>query len=223
VSSLAGHTDVGHTGTTAEAEEPLIQTRLEDYDTLVITKTRAGFDAVAVEEARRLLREAAGGKLGRLKYLVFEFAHGGEAMVVKDEGFNVLVDELSNLILSAPVISVAYARGVMAGADLEFALACSMLVADPAATFSLEGDPVISIGAYGLLAMKIGFVRAERLMEDGGVLDAVQMHDLLLVKGILDEGLEGFLRQASRRHNSQYGIYRAQRINTRSVHASLRG
>jgi len=172
-----------------------------------------------VGPARRIVRDAAGGRLGRLKFLAFDFAQTGEVEAGGSEDSQGLVAEVANLILRAPVVSVAYVREYISGADLELALACSMIVCEEGARFSFAADPVVSVATYALLAQKIGFVRAERLMEREDVLDATQMRDLFLLKETSEagsglEGLERFLRRTVRRHNSAYGIYRAQRIAT---------
>jgi enoyl-CoA hydratase/carnithine racemase len=195
----------------------LAERRLDDLDTVVVTKSRAGFGQDCIARLQELVRDAAAGRLGRLKFLVFDFNHLGEADASGDPAFEALVSEAANLILRAPVVMVANARGCMAGDDLEFALACSMLIGEADARFSFAADPIVSIGTYGFLAQKIGFVRAERLMEGGEVLDAQQMHDQLLLKVIAEpgsgiEGVRRFLARNSRRHNSCYGIYRAHRM-----------
>jgi enoyl-CoA hydratase/carnithine racemase len=194
----------------------------EDLETVVLTKSVAGFDDAAVEAWRMFIRAAAAGQLGRLKFLVFDFAHSGVCDGVGADNFLSLTAELSNLILSAPVISVACARAGMAGADLEFALGCSMLIGEEGARFSFDLNPVEAVDVYGLLSRKLGFVRAERLMESGEVLDCAGMNALLLLKDIApagagQAGIEQFLRRMSRKHNSHYGIYRAQRINSRTT------
>ena len=193
--------------------------RMDELDTIVVTKTAPGFGAAHIAALRELLSDAKAGRLGRLKFLAFEFFHEGEGQPSEDEAFHALLGDVANLILSAPIVTVACARGRMAGADLEFALACSMLVGERGAHFSFAADPIVSIGTYGFLAQKIGFVRAERLMEEGEVLDVAQMQELLLLKSISEDGggvagLEHFLRRTARRHNSCYGIYRAQRITS---------
>lgn len=195
----------------------LVERRLDDLDTLVVTKTRAGFDQPMVDALRQTLRDAAAGRLGRLKFLAFEFAHDTQGPAVGADGFRSLIADVANLILKAPIVAVACARGHMEGADLEFALACSMLIGERGAQFSFADDPIAAMGVYGFLSQKLGFVRAERLMEGGEVLDVDQMHDLLLLKDVAEAGegragLETFLRRTARRHNSCYGIYRAQRM-----------
>lgn len=192
----------------------LVLQRLDDLDTVVLTKTVAGFDLDTIAELRERIRDAAAGRLGRLKFLVVDFAHGGHAGPANSDEFDALITEAANLILSAPIVLIAHARGPMAGADIEFALACSMLIGEAGAEFSFAEDPIVSVETYGFLAQKLGFVRAERLMESGEVLTARQMQELLLLKDVVDDedGLRGFLAKTGRRHNSCYGIYRASRM-----------
>ncbi len=195
--------------------------RLENLDTLVVRKPCRGFDRDCVDKLSELLRRIGRGEgdLSRLKYLVFDFAHQGEGEAEAADGFEELASANAELILEAPVISIAWARGFMIGADLDFALSCSMIVAERGARFSFEVDPIASIGVYGSLAQKIGFVRAERLMEHGVVLGAEEMRDLLLAKQVADreaglEGIELYVGKSSRRYNASYSLFRAQRIAT---------
>ena len=200
--------------TPAEPAATLTVQRLDDLDTVILTKTMTGFDGACIAELRERLRDAAAGRLGRLKFLVMDFAHNGHAGPANSDEFDALITEAANLILSAPIVLIANARGPMAGADIEFALACSMLVGEAGAQFSFAEDPIVSMETYGFLAQKLGFVRAERLMESGEILTAHQMQELLLLKDVIDdsEGLRGFLAKTARRHNSCYGIYRAHRM-----------
>jgi enoyl-CoA hydratase/carnithine racemase len=206
--------------------EGLTVRRLEALDTLVVTKSVAGFDDARIAALRDIVRDARLGRLGRLKFIVFDFAHEGESETPAGAGFDGLVAEVANLILEAPIVSVAYARATLGAVDLEFALGCSMLIGEADARFSFAADPIVAIGVYGFLAQKIGFVRAERLMEGAEVLDAQQMHDALLLKEVTPagagaDGIEAYVTRALRRHNASYGIYRAQRIASPAVRTSL--
>lgn len=203
----------------------LARTRLDDVQALIVTKTTAGFDRAAVDSLRQIVRDAAAGHFGQLKFLAIEFAHVSDSDTPPAEGFHALVAEMANLILRAPIVSVACARGPLQGADMELALACSMLIGERGARFSFAGDPIVSVGAYAFLAQKIGFVRAERLMEDGKSLSAEDLRDLLLLKDVAEPGegrvaLEAFLQRTARRHNSCYGIYRAQRMASPAIDES---
>lgn len=192
--------------------------RLQDCQALVVSKTGPGLDAETIAALRGVIGAAAAARLGRPKYLVLDFAapSGGSADAAP-EGFDELTGELGNLVLKAPVVPVALVRAPIGGADLELALTCSMVLAETTAVFDFDADPLQALGLYGLLAHKIGFVRAERLMERGHGVSAAEMKDLLLVKELAPAGeggavLEAFLQRHMRRHNSFHSIYRAQRI-----------
>lgn len=201
--------------------------RSDELNSIILTKTVPGLGKDAIAALRSMLHEIAAGRLGAVKFLVLDFAHEGFALSTADDGAEALFDEMENLILAAPVVSVASIRANLAGADLELALTCSMMVARPDVRFSFAADPLVSIRAYAMLAQKIGFVRTERLMEDGRIVDVEEMRGLYLLKDILEEdgmgGLEIFLRKTIRKHNACYGIYRARRIASPSVSQALRG
>jgi enoyl-CoA hydratase/carnithine racemase len=188
-------------------------------DTLVIAKSRAGFDAEAVGGLSALLDAIVSGEVAGLKYLVFDFHHGCEDGVSEcADGFEALVAANAELILNAPVISIAWARSDMRGADLEFAMSCSTIVAARGARFQFNADAADSFGLYNALSKKIGFAKAERLLENEQVLSAEEMEKLFLVKEIVekDDGEAGILRyveQLGRRYNASCGIFRAQRMS----------
>ncbi len=199
------------------AGDSLKARRLEALDTLVVSKYRPGFDRACVDEFSALLRKISGGEFSALKYLAFDFAHGGEAAGPAAEGFDDLVSSLGELILGAPVITIAWSRAFMSGADFDFALSCSMLVAEPGSRFCFEADLASSLGFYASLARKIGCVKAERLMDAGAVLGPDEMTALMLAKKAAEEnagmaGIEKYVGQCSRRYNASYNIFRAQRI-----------
>ena len=200
------------------AQNSLELRRFDKLDMLVVSKLRSGFDRDCVDNLSLLLRKIASGELSKLKYVVFDFAHRGDDQSHAADGFDDLVSATSELILSAPVITIAWARSFMSGADLDFALACSGMVAEREARFSFETDLASSIGLYSSLARKIGWVKTERLMDHGSVLDADEMMALLLTKKVADEntgmtGIEQYVSQCSRRYNASYSMaFRAQRI-----------
>lgn len=200
--------------------------RNEALGAIIVSKTVPGLNAAMIAALRNIVRETAAGRLGRVNFLVFDLAHEGFALSTADEGFEDLLADIEMLILSAPVVSVGCARADLAGADLELALACSMMVGKQDVRFSFAADPLVSIGAYALLAQKIGFVRAERLMETAEIIGADEMRELCILKETLESdgaaGIEAFLRKTARRHNAWCGIYRAQRITSGAVHATLR-
>ena len=187
-------------------------------DAVVVTKSCAGFDEATVADLSRLLAIVGQRGLARVRYLVYDFAHGATAaMSAPAEGFEEAMSLSSRLIRDVPVITVAWARSHMAGADLDWALYCSMLVAEQGARFSFDGDPSALFALYAALARRIGLVRTERLIENGDVLDAAAMRDLRLVKDVVEpdgegDGVEAYLAQQDRRYNAAWAIYRAQSI-----------
>ncbi len=201
--------------------------RIEDVETLIITKAVPGFSPAVVAGLSNLVRAAAAGRLGTLKFLVFDFAHEGFPLSLGAEGFEALAAEMTNLILTSPILTVAVARANLAGADLEFALTCNMMVGELGRRFSFAADPASSMGAYGILSQKIGFVRAERLMERGEIIGAAEMEGLWLLKETLEEtgdltAIEAFVRKTARRYNACLGIHRAQRMAIRPAYEVAR-
>jgi enoyl-CoA hydratase/carnithine racemase len=196
--------------------------RLDHLDTLLVSKLTSGFDRTCVDGLNGLLSEISEGRLPSLKYLVFDFGHRDRGPAPAAEGFDDLASANARLILDAPVISIAWARSHLSGSDLDFALSCSMMVADHSASFSFDADLDTAIGVYGALAQKLGFVKAERLLEAGAELGAEQMQELGLIKHIVEneegiEGAESYVRQCGRRYNASYSMFRAQRITAPPV------
>lgn len=184
-------------------------------DAMIVTKSRAGFDRGGVQSLAWLLEVIAGGAFGRLKYLVFDFAHPASEESGAAEGFEALVAANARLILDAPVITLAWARSAMAGADLDFALHCSMMVAERGSRFSFDGEPAALLGLYAALARRIGFVKTERLIESGARLGSSDMRDMCLVKDVVEtrddaEAIEDYVRRHGRRYNASCAIFQAQ-------------
>jgi len=187
-------------------------------DTLVVSKRRPGFDAEAVRSLTALLEAIASGEVAGLKYLVFNFCHdSGKEGAERAAGFDALVSANAELILNAPVITIAWVPSDMRGSDLEFAMSCSSIVALGKAQFHFDQASADSFGLYNALSQKIGFVKAERLFENEKVLGAHEMEELLLAKHASDadesqSGIESYVGWLSRRYNASCGIFRAQRM-----------
>jgi enoyl-CoA hydratase/carnithine racemase len=219
-------------GGSSPAETPLTKIWVKPLGALIVTKAHAGFDRACIEDLQKLVDAIARGEVANLKFLVLDFAHDDEEVPRAADGFEDLVAANAELILDTPVITLAWARSMMAGADLDFALHCSMLVAQKGARFSFAGDPFALFGLYAALGRKIGFVKAERLIENHEVLDAEEMRDFLIAKDVVEPqediaAIEGYLQQFDRRYNASHAIFRAQRmamppIDRRSAATRLR-
>ena len=208
----------------------LFLSRLTNINTVVVRKISPSFSDICVRTLDKIFNEIEAGKLGELKFVVFDFAHAPGLAEPYGKGVERLMDRLIDLVVASPVITVAWARGPMQGADLEFALRCSTLLADPAAQFSFDCEPERIGSLYAVLTRRLGLVRAERLLEAGETLDAPTMRDLCLVKELVDThdgvaAIETYLLCYARRYNGNLAILRAQRMAERGLaesSASLR-
>ncbi|WP_442756706.1 enoyl-CoA hydratase-related protein [Methylocystis sp. JAN1] len=192
-------------------------TWLRDGDTLVVSKSRAGFDRASVHVVGELLREIENGAYPSLKFLVFDFAQGGAEATKAPEGFGEMVAANADLIVDTPVITLAWARSLMNGLDFDLAMNCSALVAESGARFSFAGEPFDLFGLYAALGRRIGFVKAERLIDSERPLSAAEAKELMLVKEVVPpqpefKGIIDYLTQLERRYNASHAIFRAQRL-----------
>ena len=200
----------------------LFLSKIININTVVIRKISPGFSDICVRTLDKILGEIEAGRLGELKFLVFDFAHACGVVEPYGKGVERLMDRLMDLVVASSVITVAWARGPMQGADVEFALRCSALLADPAAKFSFNCEPERIARLYAVLTRRLGQVRTERLLEAGDTLDAPTMRELCLVKDLVDthDGLaaiETYLLCYARRYNGNLAILRAQRMAERGL------
>lgn len=205
---------------------------LKDHRALVLRKTRPGFDAPTIKTITDILSSIERGELNELRYLVYDFAHGTREAPKPPEGFGEAAAQNSELIVDTPVITLAWARGLMSGSDFDFAMHCSALVAEKTAYFSFSGDPSDLLGLYAAVGRTLGFVKAERLMETNTALTAEEAHELLIVRDVVEPqpgvaAIENYLALFGRRYNASHAIFRAQRmvqplVDRRSLAALVR-
>ncbi|MGJ0504162.1 MAG: enoyl-CoA hydratase-related protein [Methylocystis sp.] len=190
---------------------------LKDHQALVLRKTRPGFDAPTIAAITDILSSIDRGEMNDLRYLVYDFAHGMREAPKPASGFGDIAAENSELIVDTPVITLAWARGLMSGSDFDFAMHCSAIVAEKSAHFSFSGDPSDLLGLYAAVGRTLGFVKAERLMENNTALTAEEAHELLIVRDVVEPqsgapAIENYLAQFGRRYNASHAIFRAQRM-----------
>lgn len=190
---------------------------LKRRDAIVVSKSRAGFDAACVDHITALLKSVEKREFEDLKYLVFDFAHGGAEATRAAAGFPEMVAANAELIVDTPVITVAWVRSLMNGLDFDFAMNCSAIVAEEGARFSFAGEPFDLFGLYAAIGRRIGFGKVERLIERDTTLTAEEARDLLIVKDIVAAqpdfaGIADYLTQFERRYNASHAIFRARRM-----------
>ena len=86
-----------------------------------------------------------------------------------------------------------------------------------ARVFLFAGDPFGLLGLFAAVGRKVGFVKAERLIESDIVLSAEEARDLLIVRDVVGPqagfaAIDDYLAQFGRRYNASHAIFRAQRM-----------
>lgn len=188
---------------------------LPEQSALILTKSTAGLEEAGVAMISAILRAATTDRT--FKFLVFDFAHKEPRLARAPRGFADMVATTAELIVDAPVITLAWARGPMQGLDFDLAMNCSTLVAEETASFSFAGDPFDLLGLYAALGRRIGFARTERLIERDPLLSAQEAQELLMVRDVAParaghDEIATYLAQFERRYNASQAIFRAQRI-----------
>jgi len=197
----------------------------DEADVLVLSKSHRGFSRHELARFAETVDAAVAGRFPKARYLVLDFHTTTPDLGSANPEFNRLAASIETLVSRSSLIAAACVRGRIGGSDLEMALACNMLVCDAAAEFHFAADQG-SLGLYGSLATKLGYVYAERIIEQGATLTAEQMKEKLLVRETLElsgglEPLWRFLERTGRRHNASWAIFRAQRMAAPSIYASL--
>lgn len=120
------------------------------------------------------------------------------------------------------VVNIGLAQGDALGGGFEALMTFDVIVAERHARFGL---PEIlfglfpGMGAYSILARRIGHAQAERLIMEGKVYSAEEMYDMGLVHVIAETGegeqaVRDYIKANSQRHAGHVGVYRAgRRVN----------
>lgn len=121
-----------------------------------------------------------------------------------------------------PVTTISLVQGDAMGGGFEAALCNNVVVAERSARFGLPEvmfNLFPGMGAYSLLARRVGVVRAEKMILGGRLYDAAELHELGVVDVLAEDG-EGekavyeYLTQHLRRRNAYQSVLKArQRIH----------
>jgi DSF synthase len=115
----------------------------------------------------------------------------------------------------SPAITVSLVQGDALGGGFETALASNIIIAEQNARM---GFPEIlfnlfpGMGAYSLLARRVGIRLAEEMMSSGNIYQAQDLHkmgivDLLVPNGEGEKALSDLVRQQGKRRNGLRAIY----------------
>ncbi|MGH6946013.1 MAG: crotonase/enoyl-CoA hydratase family protein [Kiloniellales bacterium] len=122
--------------------------------------------------------------------------------------------------LDRPLITVSLVQGDALGGGFEAAISSNVVIAERRAKFGLPEvlfNLFPGMGAYSLIARKIGAAAAERMIFSGRVYSAPELYDLGLVDELAEDGageetVHRFIAQNSRRHAARCSVYRAGRL-----------
>lgn len=128
------------------------------------------------------------------------------------------VDIVWNNVISydSPVVTMALVQGDALGGGFETALSCNVIVAERSARFGLPEvlfNLFPGMGAYSLIARRIGAVEAERMILSGKIYTAEELHRIGLVDVLAEDGqgeaaLRAYAARQSRSHNAMQAVFR---------------
>ncbi|KAA0970515.1 crotonase/enoyl-CoA hydratase family protein [Aureimonas fodinaquatilis] len=112
-----------------------------------------------------------------------------------------------------PVVTVALVQGDALGGGFETALSCNVIVAERSAKFGLPEvlfNLFPGMGAYSLIARRIGALEAERMIMSGKIYTAEELHRIGLVDVLAEDGQgEAALRSYVSRHKRMQNAMQA--------------
>jgi DSF synthase len=129
------------------------------------------------------------------------------------------VDVVHNNLTSygQPIVTVALVQGDALGGGFETALSCNMIVAERSAKFGLPEvlfNLFPGMGAYSLIARRLGAMEAERMIMSGKIYTAEELHekglvDVLAEDGCGEQALREHIAQNRRRFNALQAVFGA--------------
>ena len=131
--------------------------------------------------------------------------------------------------MDLPVITVALAAGDALGGGLESALSSDVLIAERGAQF---GFPEIlfglfpGMGAYTLVARRVGAKIAERMIFSGRIYSAEDLYEMGLVHALAEPGagedaLHDYLKRTDKRFESHRSLFAARRTTNPVSYAEM--
>lgn len=148
-----------------------------------------------------------GGDLGLIK----EYIVNNEEQKLRDYAYkatNLIHRNINNLDL--PITMISLVQGQALGAGFEAALSCDVIIAERS---SKLGFPEIlfnmfpGMGAYNLLARRIGTALAERIILSGKTYTAEELYEMGVIDVVAEDGegvqaTENYLKSHNQSHNT---------------------
>lgn len=122
---------------------------------------------------------------------------------------------LNAVNLDLPIITVSLVCGDALGGGFEAAISSNVVIAERSAKFGLPEimfNLFPGMGAYSLIARRIGAAHAERMILSGRIYSAEELYKLGLVDVLVDDGkgeeaVYEYVDQNSRRHSAHCVVY----------------
>ncbi len=121
--------------------------------------------------------------------------------------------------LDLPIITVSLVRGDALGGGFEAAISSNLVIAERSAKFGLPEmlfNLFPGMGAYSLIARRIGAAHAERMILSTRIYSAEELYALGLVDVLADDGkgeeaIYDYVEQYGRRHGAHCAVYKMRR------------
>lgn len=121
--------------------------------------------------------------------------------------------------LELPMITVSLVRGDALGGGFEAAISSNLVIAERSVKFGLPEmlfNLFPGMGAYSLIARRIGAAHAERMILSTRIYSAEELYELGLVDVLADDGkgeeaVYEYIEQYGRRHGAHCAVYNMRR------------
>jgi DSF synthase len=131
--------------------------------------------------------------------------------------------------LEVPLITVSLVRGDALGGGFEAAISSNLVIAERSVKFGLPEmlfNLFPGMGAYSLIARRIGAAQAERMILSTRIYSAEELCDLGLVDVLADDGkgeeaVYEYVEQFGRRHSAHCAVYNVRRRVNALTHEEL--
>jgi DSF synthase len=118
-----------------------------------------------------------------------------------------------------PLVTMALVQGDALGGGFETALSCDVIVAERSAKMGLPEilfNLFPGMGAYSFLSRKLGPAQATRMITEGTIHTAEQLHAMGVVDVLAEDGegvyaLRDYVKQNQRWHNAHSALFQARR------------
>lgn len=154
---------------------------------------------------------------GDLAYFVERIREGDRAAMTRYAHQCTEVVYRNATAFDVPVITIALVQGDTLGGGFECALSLNMIVAEKSAKMGLPEilfNLFPGMGAYSFLSRRLDVVRAEKLITNGRLYSAAELHEMGIVDVLAEDGqgeatLREYIATHRRKWNAHYAIQQA--------------